>query len=116
MEMEWVVEHVRIEDLKEFSLEKRVRKKLMASDKMIAEFVCYEAGQGTPQHPHPRQDEIFYVVEGNGTIIVEDEEIPVSESSLIMVPAGKKHGIQASEDSRLVVMFIKASGSTASGK
>ncbi|MGD9044002.1 MAG: hypothetical protein PVG06_09830 [Desulfobacterales bacterium] len=53
------MEHLRIEDIKEFSTEKRIRKKLLGSEKIVAEFVCYEPGQGTPEHVHPKQDEIF---------------------------------------------------------
>ena len=64
--------------------------------------------RSTPQHPHPKQDELFYFIEGRGTFIIDDKEVPVEESSLILVPAQVKHGISADKDSRLVVMFIKA--------
>ena len=94
----------------EFSKEKRIRKKLLGSEQLTAEFVCYKPGQSTPQHPHPKQDELFYVIEGSGLFIIDDTEIPVRESSLILVPAGVKHGILADKDSRLVVMFIKSLG------
>jgi quercetin dioxygenase-like cupin family protein len=103
-----------VNEVKEFSTEKRIRKKLLGSEKLAAEFVCYEPGQSTPQHPHPRQDELFYIVEGRGTFIIDDKEVPVEETSLILVPARVKHGISADKNSRLVVMFIKAPGATKS--
>ena len=98
----------------EFSKEKRIRKKLLGSEKLAAEFVCYEPGQSTPQHPHPKQDELFYVIEGRGTFIIDDQEVPVEETSLLLVPARVKHGISADKESHLVVMFIKAPGTTKS--
>ena len=108
------MEHLKIEDMKEFATEKRIRKKLLGSDKIVAEMVCYEPGQATPEHAHPKQDEIFYVVEGTGTMIVNGEEIPLKPTSLIMVNAREKHGVRTLPDSRLVLMFIKAPASTKS--
>jgi mannose-6-phosphate isomerase-like protein (cupin superfamily) len=61
---------------------------------------------------HPKQDEIFYVVEGKGAMIVEDEEIPVGPKSVIFVPARMSHGVKAAEDGNMVLMFFKAPGST----
>ena len=110
------MEHLRIEDIKEFSTEKRIRKRLLGSEKIVAEFVCYEPGQGTPEHVHPKQDEIFYVVEGRGIMIIDGVEIPMEPTSLILVKAREKHGVKTLPDSRLVMMFTKAPASTKSVK
>jgi quercetin dioxygenase-like cupin family protein len=56
------MQHVSIDDLKEFATDKRIRKKVAGSEKIVAEMVCYTPGQVTPAHVHPKQDEIFYVV------------------------------------------------------
>jgi len=106
------MEQLNIDKVKEFATQKRIRKKLLGSDKIVAEMVCYEPGQATPEHVHPKQDEIFYVVEGTGTMIVNGEEIPLKPTSLILVKAREKHGVRTLPDSRLVLMFIKAPGST----
>ncbi|MGD9032047.1 MAG: cupin domain-containing protein, partial [Desulfobacteraceae bacterium] len=95
------MQHVSIDDLKEFATDKRIRKKLASSEKIVAEMVCYTPGQVTPNHMHPKQDEIFYVVEGKGTMIVDDEEIPVGPKSVIFVPERVSHGVKAAEDSNL---------------
>ena len=110
------MQHVSIDDLKEFATDKRIRKKVAGSEKIVAEMVCYTPGQVTPNHMHPKQDEIFYVVEGNGAMIVDEEEIPVGPKSVIFVPARVTHGVKAAEDSNLVLMFFKAPGSTISKK
>ena len=105
--------HLRIQEMKEFSADPKVRrKKLFTSEKIVAEFVSYEPGQGAVVHFHPKQDEIFYVVEGKGIILVGDEEIQVQPSSVVFVPAQVKHGIKTTEDSQLVIMFVKGPGST----
>ena len=110
------MQHVSIDDLKEFATDKRIRKKVVGSEKIVAEMVCYTPGQVTPKHMHPEQDEIFYVVEGSGAMIVEDEEIPVGPQSVIFVPARTSHGVKAAEDSNMVYMFFKGPGSTVSKK
>ena len=108
------MEQLKIEDLKEFSTDKRIRKKLLGSEKIVAEMVCYEPGQSTPEHPHPKQDEVFYVVEGKGIMTVDGKEIALEPTSMILVKAREKHGVKALSDSRLVMMFFKAPGSTKS--
>jgi len=95
----------------EFSPVRQVRKKLIASEKLVAELVCYEPGQTTVPHLHPHQDEIFHVVEGTGTIVVGEEEVRVSSGSLVYGPSGVRHGIRADAGGRLALMFVKGPGS-----
>ena len=42
------------------------------------------------QKPHA-EDEVYYVVNGQGVIRVGDEDRPVSPGSIVYVPAGQKH-------------------------
>ena len=66
MALDTTVQERDVSDLTEFSVDKRVRKKLVQSQQIVSELVCYEPGQGTVLHQHPTQDEIFYVIEGGG--------------------------------------------------
>src|SRR3972149_12056714 len=109
---EIAVESLSIRDVIEFSTERRIRKALFKAPHLICEMVCYEPGQGTAMHQHPRQDEMFYIIEGKGAITVEDETIVAGPGKLVMVPAQKRHGFQAAEDSRWVMMFIKGPGTS----
>ncbi len=104
------MEHMEIMRQLEFSSVKQVRKKLIASENMVAELVCYEPGQATVPHLHPRQDEIFHVIEGKGTVVVGEEEVRVSAGSVVFGPLGVRHGIRADAGDRLALMFIKAPG------
>jgi mannose-6-phosphate isomerase-like protein (cupin superfamily) len=106
------MEHLEIIQKLEYSPVKQVRKKLIASENMVAELVCYEPGQATVPHLHPRQDEIFYVIEGKGTIVVGDENVSVSAGSVVFGPQGVRHGIRADAGDRLALMFIKGPGTT----
>ena len=105
------MEHLKIMQQLEFSPAKQVRKKLISSENLVAELVCYEPGQSTVPHLHPRQDEIFYVIEGKGTIVIGEEEVPVSAGSVVYGPLGVRHGIRADAGGRLALIFIKGPGS-----
>lgn len=107
------VELHEIADLTHFALENRTRTKLVQSKGVVCEFVCYEPGQGTVLHHHPFQDEIFYVVQGHGLITFEDRDnVDVKPGSVVFVPSGIPHGIEANREDRLVVMFTKGPGVT----
>jgi quercetin dioxygenase-like cupin family protein len=113
------MEHLHIEELLEFSPQKRIRKKLLGSRRIVTELLCYEPGQSTPIHHHPEQDEVFLVLEGQGTISVGEEEAAeeaaIGPRSLLHVPAGTRHGMKAAGDSRMVVLFFKAPATPGAG-
>lgn len=94
----------------EYDPKLRVRKPIMKVPAFVSEIVCYEPGQTTATHHHPVQDEIWVVLEGYGEIWVDEERHPVEPTSMIYIPAGIRHGLAASPDSRLVLLFIKAPG------
>jgi quercetin dioxygenase-like cupin family protein len=94
----------------QFSPERRLKKLLLRSKGLISEMVCYEPGQQTVTHHHPAQDEVFYCIEGKGTIFIDNQRVHVQPSSVVFVPAQTPHGIAASEGGRLVVLFVKGPG------
>lgn len=104
------METLSLDDMIEFNTDRRIRKRLIIADRIESELVCYEPGQGTVEHHHVEQDEIFYVVEGKGNFVVDGETVPVATGSMLLAPADSKHAIETSDDSRLVVIFFKAPG------
>jgi mannose-6-phosphate isomerase-like protein (cupin superfamily) len=48
-------------------------------------------GSGPPPHIHHREDEMFYVLDGEGTIFVGDEVIPARAGTCVHVPSGMIH-------------------------
>lgn len=94
----------------EYDPKLRVRKPIMKVPAFVSEIVCYEPGQQTATHHHPVQDELWVVLEGHGEIWVGEERLPVEPTSMIYIPAGVRHGLAASPDSRLVLLFIKSPG------
>ena len=42
-------------------------------------------------HYHARTDEIYHVIAGRGTMVLDDEEIELHEGVVVYVPRGVKH-------------------------
>lgn len=61
-----------------------------------------------PQHTHPDREEIYYILSGSGSIMIEDNEIPASKGLAIYVSGEEPHGIRNQTDKPLIVLFVHA--------
>lgn len=102
--------HISIDNLIEFRTERRIKTRIILTETMSSEILCYEPGQGTAEHHHVKEDEAFFVLEGEGTITVDDDKHDVAAHSLVFAPVGSKHGLQADKGSRFVVMYFRSPG------
>ena len=107
------VQSINFNDLKKFSAEARTNQPLLASKDLVTRMNCYEAGQVTPFHVHPNDDEVVICVEGRGAITFEERaSVPLVPGTVISLPAGLPHGIEAAADSRMVVIYTTNAGYT----
>lgn len=75
---------------------------------MSAGLYVLAAGADDPQQPHT-EDEVYYVVRGQGTIRVADEDRPVGPGSVIFVAAGVPHRFHTIvAELELLVIFAPA--------
>jgi mannose-6-phosphate isomerase-like protein (cupin superfamily) len=64
-----------------------------------------------PQQPH-REDEVYYVINGQGMITVGQEDHPVEPGSIVFVGAGVEHRFHSiREELKLLVFFAPAESS-----
>jgi mannose-6-phosphate isomerase-like protein (cupin superfamily) len=47
--------------------------------------------QDAKLHYHQRTDEIYYVIDGQGTMVLDDEKIELHKGVVVYVPRGVKH-------------------------
>jgi mannose-6-phosphate isomerase-like protein (cupin superfamily) len=104
-----VAQVIRLSELIEFRADKRVRKKLFEGAQLWGELLCYEAGQAAPRHQHPKEDEVFVILEGHAAVLAGDRELDAPAGSLVIVPATVPHDLRNVGDGRLVAIFIKLS-------
>lgn len=72
------------------------------------------AGGVDPQSPHT-EDEIYYIVSGRASIVVNGENQEVEAGSLVFVPANAEHRFHSiSENLTILVFFAPAEYSLAS--
>jgi quercetin dioxygenase-like cupin family protein len=93
--------------LKAFAPDKRVRKMLFKTDQLWSEIACYEPGQSTPMHVHPREEEAIFVLEGTALMNVGGEERSVPAGSIVKFPNNVLHDVRNPGPDRCVIMFLK---------
>ena len=64
--------------LKAFAPDKRVRKMLFKTDQLWSEIACYEPGQSTVMHTHPKEEEAIFVLEGTAHMSIDGDEVVVA--------------------------------------
>jgi quercetin dioxygenase-like cupin family protein len=75
----------------------------------IFEQTSISQGRGTPLHIHPRQDEVFYVIEGEYFFKVGAEKYRLGVGDCIFLPRNVPHAwTQASEKGKMTVIFQPA--------
>jgi uncharacterized protein len=78
------------------------------SDKLsIAQFVL-EPGRGSGMSFNHRSQEVFVVGSGSGRVHLGLEELPVSSGSVVFIPPGAAHAIEADATSTLTFLAISA--------
>ncbi len=61
-------------------------------------------GAGIPRHRHTYMDEFFYVLGGSGTVLPNDERLPIQQGDTIFIPKGSWHAFE-NPDAELFVLF-----------
>jgi quercetin dioxygenase-like cupin family protein len=93
--------------LKAFAPDKRVRKMLFKSDQLWSEIACYEPGQSTVMHSHPKEEEAIYVLQGVANMNIDGREVVVPAGSLVKFPSNVPHDVRNLGAERCVIMFLK---------
>jgi quercetin dioxygenase-like cupin family protein len=93
--------------LKVFATDKRVRKMLFKTDQLWSEIACYEPGQSTVMHSHPREEEAIYVLEGTANMSIDGDEVVVPAGAIVKFPANVPHDVRNLGAERCVIMFLK---------
>jgi quercetin dioxygenase-like cupin family protein len=93
--------------LKAFAPDKRVRKMLFKTDQLWSEIACYEPGQSTVMHSHPREEEAIYVLEGTANMSIAGEEVVVPAGAIVKFPNNVPHDVRNPGPGRCVIMFLK---------
>jgi quercetin dioxygenase-like cupin family protein len=93
--------------LKDFDPARRVRKMLFKTDQLWSEIACYEPGQSTVMHQHPREEEAIYVLQGIAHRSIDGQDVVVPAGAIVHVPNAVLHDVRNPGPERCVIMFVK---------
>ena len=93
--------------LKAFAPDTRVRKMLFKTDQLWSEIACYEPGQSTVMHMHPKEEEAIFVLEGTAHMAIDGQEVVVPAGSIVRFPSNVMHDVRNLGVERCVIMFLK---------
>jgi len=100
---------VNVKEAAQFSPDARINRELMATGTMVTRMNCYEPGQVTPMHLHPGEDELIYIVEGQGKVTFQDKALkalPFKAGDLVCLPGDQFHQINAGPQGRTVLIYF----------
>lgn len=101
------MEPIHLIELAEFSKESFQPKQVHIGEAGAAVLICFEAGQTMPPHPHPGALEvILYGVEGEGALVIGDEEKLFKKGDLIFCHGSVPIGPKNPGRERLVVLVL----------
>ena len=93
--------------LKGFAADKRVRKMLFKTEQLWSEIACYEPGQSTVMHSHPKEEEAIFVLQGTANMSIDGREVVVPAGSMVKFPNSVPHDVRNLGPERCVIMFLK---------
>ncbi len=75
----------------EFSPDRHVEKILGDVAEGDVTVACWEPGQISPNHCHPDVVEMYYCIEGGGTMRTPEGEVAITPGSVVAHPPGEMH-------------------------
>src|SRR2546427_3618604 len=93
--------------LKAFAPDKRVRKMLFKTDQLWSEIACYEPGQSTVMHSHPKEEEAIFVLQGTANMSIDGREVVVPAGAVVEVPKNVPHDLRHLGAGRRVMLVLK---------
>ncbi|MCH7678319.1 cupin domain-containing protein [candidate division KSB1 bacterium] len=91
-----------------FSIEKMQKVNLFETRNFFCDIYCLEPGQIQKAHTHNGADKIYFVLEGQGTIQIGNEEKIVKKNEICLAKSGLVHGVKNSSDERLTLLVFMA--------
>lgn len=101
--------NIRLKGVNQNVLDVKISGKDTDGDLAIFEQTSLSPGRGTPLHVHLKQDEVFYVLEGQYGFLVGSDKFKLSQGESIFLPRQVPHSwIQLSQRGRMTVTLQPA--------
>jgi len=97
-----------LDAIKEFSDKGFQRRRVWQTDNLHCNIYCFEPGQANNLHRHPVSDEVVFCWEGEGVVVVGEEQAAITAGETVLVPVNVPHGyINTSMDQRMIISVVQ---------
>ncbi|MCK4816162.1 cupin domain-containing protein [bacterium] len=83
-----------------------VRPDNIGAKNMCAGVAVFPANAHAPSHMHEKEEEILYVLKGEGNMYFDGKPERIKEGSFMFVPKGVRHSLEATSDKDLKVFYV----------
>ena len=83
-----------------------VRPDNMGAEKMCAGTAVFPANKHAPSHVHEKEEEILYVLEGEGNMYFDGKAEPIRKGTFMLVPPGVEHSLESVTSTELKVFYV----------
>lgn len=89
-----------------------INSKTAGSKNLVFALGVFDSGEELVPHIHPQSEEVYYVLQGKGTVYLGEErkEIQIEPEMALYIPPGTIHAIMNTSQQRLTVAFFIAPG------
>jgi quercetin dioxygenase-like cupin family protein len=102
------VDIVEVLSRKLFSQEKMQKVNLFETANLFCDLYCLQSGQMQKPHTHSGADKIYYVLEGEATVQVGEEERVLSAGQIVLAPSTVMHGVRNTSRESLTLLVVMA--------
>jgi quercetin dioxygenase-like cupin family protein len=102
------MQSIEVLSAKRFAEEKMQKVSLFDTANCFCDLYCLSPGQSQKAHSHAGADKIYYVLEGDATIQVGDEEQVLGPGRIVLAPSEVVHGVRNASSQRLSLLVFMA--------
>jgi mannose-6-phosphate isomerase-like protein (cupin superfamily) len=88
--MEYVID---VESIKAVAREHSDNKHIIRRDDLKVGLISVRPHEHLPVHTHDHEEQLYYVLEGEGKIHMGDQEFALSPGKAVLIPPGIAHGV-----------------------
>jgi mannose-6-phosphate isomerase-like protein (cupin superfamily) len=78
-------------------------------------FVIVPVSQGAPLHQHDDTEQVFYLLEGRGTLVAGNDSFPVEPGDVVRIPMKTLHTIRADKGEPVKYLCVDCFGTRTAG-
>ena len=93
--MDFVID---VEALEAVAKEHSDNKHIVRRDNLKMGLISVRPHDALPVHMHADEDQLYYILEGAGTIRMNDEEFDLRPGKAVTIPPGVAHGVRNESD------------------